>query len=139
MAGLHLKRNLYCHHPLWFAALLLGALPYVVVALVVRRHAVVNVGLCSRHRAVRRRDLAIAWALGLLAVVGFFLGFALLDSPQQQPLAPLVIIGSPVVLVAACIWGIARTSVLRARKIDRQPAWLRGAGPEFLAQIEQGA
>lgn len=134
MDGRRLRRKLYWHHPLVYAALLLNVLIYLILATVLKKKAVIDVGLCARHRALRRRDLAIAWALAILSVAAFVVGCAGLDSNANG-----LVLGLPlglVLLLAAGVWSILRCSVIRPQKIDDRQAWLRGVGREFLEQVE---
>ena len=48
------KFNLSWHHPALYLIVLAGVLIYVIVALIVRKTARVNIPLCPAHRAKRR-------------------------------------------------------------------------------------
>jgi len=60
-----LKRKLSWHHPAIYLLVFGGALFYVLLAIVMRKTATIEVGLCENHSAMRQRDIAFTWALGL--------------------------------------------------------------------------
>ncbi len=74
--GSRLKRKLSWHHPAYFLLILVVFLVYIIVAMIARKVATVEVGLCERHRAARSRNILITWSLVLLAIGGFVLAGA---------------------------------------------------------------
>ena len=64
--GRRIRHRLSWHHPALFLLLLFWLIPYVIVALAIRRHAV---SVCARHRSIRRRSLVAARTLLGAAVV----------------------------------------------------------------------
>ncbi len=52
--GFKKRFNVSWHHPALYLLVLLGLLIYVIVALVVRKTARLDIPLCPRHRALRR-------------------------------------------------------------------------------------
>jgi len=74
-----LKRRLSWHHPAIYLIVLVALLIYLIVAMVTRKRATIEIGLCEEHQAKRRRNLMIAWGLALLGVIGLVLGIGMED------------------------------------------------------------
>jgi hypothetical protein len=130
-ADTRLERRMYWHSP-WLAFLILaGVLVYAIVAVIVRKRADVELGMCTRHMDARRNRILIAWAcvvfgvggcvasLGAAPGVGFLLGF--------------------VGVIAAIAFGMGQSNVLRPVRIDDQSVQLKGASEEYLASLERQA
>ena len=133
-----LKRRLTWHNPWLYVLLLsglgicaLGVLLYIVVAMIVRKTAVVYPGLCKVHRKQRRRAIWTAWLLILLAPVIWWQAGEAVDSNLSTALYFLGLI----VFFGGAVYGALRSSILSAKKIDDQFAWLKGASPEFLSGL----
>jgi hypothetical protein len=125
--GYRLKRNLSWHHPAYFLLLLLlcSWLIYLIVALIVRKKALLYIGLCDEHRAIRKRALIIGWSGLGAVVVGPILSGAT-DNPWPAIIGVFLGIG-------CFFYGAIKGRTLTATKIDKKNVWLKGAGPEFLA------
>src|SRR5438105_154087 len=64
--GWRWRKSLYWHHPaLALMIIFPGLLIYAIVALIVRKKAVVEASLCPVHRANRNTKVATAWIAGL--------------------------------------------------------------------------
>ncbi|HXQ39144.1 MAG TPA: hypothetical protein VN843_34410 [Anaerolineales bacterium] len=124
-----LKRNLSWHHPALYLVIFAGALFYVLVALILRKTATIEVGLCENHSAARRRDIIITWTLGLLSVGSFFLA-AQLEDPSFAGTGVLLILST-------AIYGIVRVRVVRPTKIDENLIWLKGFDRNYLADFPE--
>ena len=124
-----LKRNLSWHHPALYLVIFGGALFYVLLALILRKTATIEVGLCENHSALRTRDIMITWALGLLSVGSFFLAAQLED---------LTFAGTGVLLIlSTAIYGIVRVRVVTPTKIDENLIWLKGFDRNYLADFPE--
>lgn len=121
------RRGLSWHHPAIYFTILAGLLVYVIIALIVRKKAVVQVFLCEHHRARRRRVIAAAWlaALGAIALLIHAINIAVIGLVS---LALLVLVLAP-----ACY--IVMGQIMVPSKIDDYFVWLKGAGPAFLASL----
>lgn len=131
-----LKRTLYWHHPLIYLTAMAGLLLYVIIALIVRQTAKIQIGLS--RAALNRRRLAIlsGWVLSLGAFVLFCFGFTLLDR-QTEHLALMAIFGGllgGLIVVAVCnhIAGCVRPA-----KITEEFVWLKGVHPDYLAELPE--
>ena len=66
--GPPLRRKLSWHSPWWYLIVLVNLLFYAIAAMIVRKTVAVRVGLCDLHRTRRRRWIALAWSLILVAL-----------------------------------------------------------------------
>lgn len=131
--GYRLRRNLSWHHPLIYLILLANLLIYIIVALVVRKTAKLEVPLCPEHRASRRNVLLMAWGLVLASVpVGIALGQAL---PDAQ-LWVAFVVGFGLFLAGAFYGAIAAPPVV-ATRIDDYFVWLKRVCPEWMAGLPE--
>ena len=124
-----LKRNLSWHHPALYLVVFAGVLFYAVLALILRKSATVEVGLCENHSALRTRDIMITWALGLLSVGSFFLAI------QFEDLTFAGIGG--LLIIATAVYGIVRVRVVIPTKIDENLIWLKGFNQDYLADLPE--
>lgn len=122
-----LKKTMSWHQP-WLYILILfpGLLIYAIVALCVQKRATVCLSLCGAHRRRRRMLILTVWGLILGGVAGFFVGANVNNG--------LILLAGLVLFVAGLITAVA-IQLVKARRIDDHFVWLRGAGPEFLAQF----
>ena len=124
-----LKRNLTWHHPALYLLAIASLLIYAVVAMVVRKTATVNVGLCEDHSSTRRRNMAITWALGLASIAGFVVAGLLGDGT-------FAVLGI-VLLLATAIYGTVTLRVVVPTKIDNYCVWLKGIDANYLQQFPE--
>jgi hypothetical protein len=131
--GLVLRRQFSWHPPVYFLILLLGVLPYLVVAILVSRKAKVSLGICDYHLAHRRRNLAVAWTLAL-AGIGLMIGRTLTITDARISIRLFYIVGIAL-LVVGILYGIAFATVGTPRRIDKHAASISGAGRPFLDSL----
>lgn len=120
-----LRRKLFWHPPGYYALICIGALIYVIAAMIVRKSAEFEVGICDEHSA-RRRNGIIIGAVG--APLCFIAGMLLVD---RLPALALVLIA---LSIAALVFSIVRARVVTARRIQDGFAWIR-VGQPFLDSI----
>jgi hypothetical protein len=128
-AETRIRTRLAWHSP-WLYLLLVGPLLYVLVALVVRQTARVEIPLCGRHR--RRRSRARWISFGILVAclpVGYAAG--VWDQAWLGWTAAfLAFIGLVAIALAA--------RLLAPKRIDRDRLWLANASPKFLDLLPSG-
>ena len=127
--GLVLKRKLSWHHPAIYLIILVALLVYLIVALFLRKNAIVEVGLCEKHLARRRQGVLIIWLLFLVGVAGFIMAMVAADATYL--LAGLVF------FLAAIIFGLISVRVVVPSKIDDKFVWLKGVNKDYLNQLPQ--
>jgi hypothetical protein len=126
---LRLKRKLSWHHPALYLIILVALLIYFIVAMVLRKSATVEIGLCDEHQAKRRRDVWITVALAMVGLLGFVFAIGFEDGMYL-----LMAFGA---LIAAMIYGIAVARVVAPAKIDDRFVWLTGVNKQYLDELPQ--
>jgi hypothetical protein len=123
-----LKRNLQWHNPLLYLLVCAGLLIYVIVALVLRKTAKIEIGLCDVHFKKRRMAMLICWGLFIGGIGGFVLAGSI--NKGWPALAGLVAI------LASAVYAAVGTSPVSPKKIDDK-VWLNGCGKEYLAELPE--
>ena len=123
------ERTLYWHSPWLYLLLLLNILIFAIVALIMRKKAVVSAGLCTDHKKRRRNVLTAAW-IGVLA--GVFLLFEGIASPSA---GGLMAFAGVLLVVGSIIVGMAMGRVVYAVRIDKDYVRLKGCGEPFLETL----
>jgi hypothetical protein len=124
----------YSWMPQWvYLFLLLGLIPFVIVAVILQKRAKLQVGICPVHRSRRIRNILISLAAvfgGIVLMIGGPM-FAS-SNPQADALAIIGVMGGIVVIFAGILFGAYGARVMIPKKIDDYFLWLKGADPEFL-------
>lgn len=133
IAGKRFVKKFYWHNPWIYILILPGLLIYAIVAMIVRKGATVNFGLCAQHRSRRTMWVAITWGICLAAVAMLVGGIALLANGRSTSDLGgiLMLCFVPTILIGAIV-SIYGPRVLSPTKIDERYAWFSGAGIEFL-------
>ena len=135
--GRRLKRKLYWHHPAWYLLILISLWIYIIAALIVRRSAKIEIGLCEIHRRKRWRAIAISWLFVLIGILGIVVGAVMSDAPVNAPQwpGPVLLLASALLFLAGALWAAIVVPPIVPQKIDADYVWLKRIGPEFLAQF----
>jgi len=129
-----LRRKLYWHNSWIYLLILISLWVYVIVALIVREKADIQVGLC-RERIVRRRwAIAGAWLAFVSGIVMIIAGIA---NSQPGNSAWILSIVGLVVLLAGAIVGATLARVVAPVRITKEYVWLKGAHPAYLAALPE--
>jgi hypothetical protein len=132
--GQPLKRKLSWHSSWVYALILVNLIIYIIVAAVISQRATILVGVCAKHRARRRTHMLIAWLLFFGSIVAFVVAGNL--GRGNNDLVGGLIIGGVVLVLASLIWAVVvGQMIVTPYKIDPQYVWLKGVGPEYLAQF----
>jgi hypothetical protein len=121
--------KLHWHHSGWYILVLLNIIIYAVIASLVRKKAIIWVGLCETHRRRRRLSRIIGWGGFAAILCCFFLGLSL----NQGWLAAAA-------GLAFLPWAIASVLLsLQVRAVRIGTEWLRvrGCGPDFLDSLPE--
>lgn len=121
-----LRRTLQWIPPVYALLILAGWIIYVIVYFIVRKTAVLDLGLCEEHEKRRKGGLVILWAGVLGSFVFLILGFGANE--------PLILILALVAMVISLIAGAVQSRVIKLKKIDEQYAYFT-AGPEFMRDL----
>ena len=125
--GIRLRRRLSWHHPALYLLIFVTLLLYIIVALIVRQTANIEIGLCEEHLAKRRRNIAITWFLIVIGLLGVIFAMVMEDP------TPAVIGG--LLFLAGAIYGIATIRLVVPAKIDKRFVWLRGISNDYLNSL----
>jgi hypothetical protein len=120
-----LSRKLYWHSPYLYGLIVIALLIYAIVALIVRKTAQFEIGLCDAHAKRRIYGMLIAW-------LGFFGGLVATIAVADR--APAMMLVTMLVMIASPIVGILMTQVVTAKRIDDRYAWLK-VGRPFLDSL----
>jgi hypothetical protein len=118
------RQKLSWHPPGWYLLIFLAVLLYAIVALIVRKKAVIEVGLCERHQKRVLFGRIVGWG-GFVVLLGLGFGAATLQAGDLGLVAMLF----------ALLWVIATIALNRllvAHRIDDNFVRLKGCGPAFL-------
>jgi hypothetical protein len=133
--GEHRPRTYYWHHPALLLMIIFpGLLIYAIVALCVRKKAVLDVGLCQQHRKKRTTRIALAWLLALLGVASLIAGPVLDSSLHHNELTILGVLGGVILIIVAIVVGFT-IGGLKPKRMDHRFAWFTGCSPAFLAEL----
>jgi len=126
------KRKVYWHHWALYLLILINALIYAIVALVVRKKALVSAGLCTEHKKRRRNALIFGWTGTIVGLVlmGHGLGSGSSGGGVEALVGILTILVS---IIAGMIFG----RIIYAKKIDKTYVRLKGCGVAFLDSLPQ--
>ena len=127
--GSRLKRKLTWHHPAIYILILVATLIYLIVAMIVRKTATVQLGLCQEHMAKRRRNVVITWSIILLGVGGFVLTVIVGDNN-------FLLAGISLIL-AGIIYAVVALRIVTPARIDDKFAWLNGVNKDYLNELPQ--
>ncbi len=120
-----LQRKLIWHPPAYYLLICIGILVYAIAAIIVRKTARFEIGLCEQHAKRRQNGILIGWVGFFACFVGIFL-----VADRAPALIFLFIIG----MIAAAVAGVVMTQVVAAKRIDNQFAWLK-VGRPFLESL----
>jgi len=122
-----MTRKLIWHPPAYYLLIFLNIVIYVIVAMIVRKRATLDIYLCDHH--VRRRKYFIigGWLGAILGIFATFAG-AIFNSGWLLAIGLLL-------LIAAVIAGVAGAQLARPARIKGDKVWLSGSGKEFLASL----
>lgn len=127
-----LRRNLSWHHPAIFLSILISLLVYIILALILRKTAIIYIGLSDEWFARRRRAILVGWLTTLAAIAMFVIGIASID---QSEIVPWLILVGVVLFFFGLIWGLVRARMVSPARISDEYVWLKGVHPEFLADL----
>jgi hypothetical protein len=127
--GFKLKRVLYWHHPAIYLLILCNLLVLLIVSLIVRKKAVLHIGLCEAHRKQRSLGIILCTA-GVLGGIALIIGGAVAESGW------VALVGVAAFLFGV-IWGIVKARTVAATKIENDIVWVSGVCPAFLNDLPE--
>ena len=122
--GLYLRKTMRWHHPALALLVLAGLLIYLIVALIARKSATVDLSLCEGHLKKRRTAIITSWLI-FAAGAGFLVLAAAEESGGSLVFGLLLLLASG---IYAGIWA----KIVTVKKIDDHFVWLRRIDERFL-------
>ncbi len=127
-----LPRTLYWHPPWLYLIVIFNLLIYAIIAMCVRKTQKIGLPLCARHKAVRNRDLFIAWGgIALSILIPVLMAFTLKDSTFTGA----IIVCCAALLLFCVLYGVIRCRQVTASLITDTHLHLSGSGPAFRASL----
>jgi hypothetical protein len=127
VSGPPLKRKLYWHPPGYYLLIFVQIFIYIIVAIIVRKQASVELYLCAHHVRRRRYFIAGGWGGSVLAI-------GIISAGIMEQIGALTAVGF-IILAAAIGAGLFGAALTRATRIQGDTVWLIGSGKEFLASL----
>ena len=127
VTGPPMTRKLLWHPPGYYLFIFFNLIVYVIVAMIVRKKATLDIYLCDQHIRRRKNFIIAGWG-------GAGLGFLAMCCGVIFNLGWLTALGA-VVILAAAVTGIAGSRVASPTRIKGDKVWLTGSGKEFLASL----
>ena len=126
--GNRLKRRFYWHHAAFYLLLLVMPVIYVLLALFITKRAIVEIGICERHRRQRWWTIVASW----LAIL---IGIAMVAVSIMADTGIGFFLGGLMLVVA--IYGAMRATIVIPSRIDNDCIRLRGGGNQFLESLPE--
>jgi hypothetical protein len=130
--GRRLKRSLSWHHPAVFAVVLLNVIIYAIVAMVVRKTAVIYIGVSEETLAHRRKMMVIGWVIVLLGFGVFIVGLTSIDPGETDALFGFFFFIAAIIAGLVCM---SKARLVTPERITDRYVWLKGVTPEYLADF----
>jgi len=128
----HKMRKVYWHHPALYLLIFGYAIIYIIVAVIVRKRADIDPGLCEEHLRKRRVWIAIGCIGPFALLFGIPLAADLVDFDAALAMI-LGVLGFFVTIIVSMI----NARILYPRRIDERYARLQGADERFLASLPE--
>lgn len=118
-------KTVYWHESWVYITILAGLLVYAIIAMVTRKSAYVDYGLCDKHKTRRTFGFVTIFG-GFVLGLGMILGFAMFMMGEE--IGWVILLGL-VVMVGSAIAGIVMSQTLKPVRIDDHRAWFRAGAP----------
>jgi hypothetical protein len=134
------RRNFSWIPPWVIITILAGLLPYIIIALIFRKSAVVHVPFCAAHTWHWLKRSLIGW-LGFLALIAAGIAFLVIGSnlnPQQANDYGFLLFMAwfGLLLVLIIIVSVLQTTAIRPTEITDKSVTLVRVAPQFCAAVE---
>jgi hypothetical protein len=121
-------RKVFWHSQWLYLLLLFNLVVFAIVAVVVRKKALIAPGLCGEHKKRRRNALVVGW-------VGSLSGFVTLVVSAGGSLGFWGVLLGLFVTIGSIIVGMVYGRIVYASKIDAGHVRLKGCGEPFLGSL----
>jgi len=131
--GRRLKRKLYWHHPALYLLIFVNILIYLIIAVVVRKKATIEIGVSENTLSKRKRAIIIMCVAVLTGISLLVLGSVATDYPHR---VTILLLGL-VVLLAVFVWADLKTRLIYPKRIETDYIWIKGVCEEYLASLPE--
>ncbi|MDX2212036.1 MAG: hypothetical protein SFY66_01985 [Oculatellaceae cyanobacterium bins.114] len=131
--GKRFRAVLYWHHPAIYLLILVNLMIYVVVALIVRKKAVVYLGITEAALQQQKKLLLRCWIVGIAGAILLISALALPSAQVNQ----WTVFWGVALMVSGLLWGIIGSRLVGAERIENEYVWIRGVSPAYLADLPQ--
>ncbi|HVX63509.1 MAG TPA: hypothetical protein VHC19_23005 [Pirellulales bacterium] len=137
--GGRLTRKLSWHHPAFFLLILASIWIYLIVVLIVRQTAKIDIGMCELHRRKRRNAILASWLIILAGIAAIVIGtVASSDMGGPTPAyVPALFIGGLLAFLGGLIYAAIAVPPVAPNKIDKDYVWLKKVHPAYLAELPE--
>jgi len=128
--GYRLKRSVSWLNP-WVYLLIfvpyVGLLLLIIFGLIMRKKTTITVGVCEKHRILRRNGIILGW---LIFPLNLLLGYLMLSTTLME-LQGLVVF-TPLIVVIGIVISFLVSRIVYAKKITRNYILLGGVSKKFI-------
>ena len=132
-------RKSWSWHTPWLFLLAASPLIYIIVALIVRKKASIDLPVSTRilqkNRKVTRVTVCVCLGGVVLTILGVFLPAA--GSHFLSDVKLWMGLGGVIVLVVGALVGLILLNTLQPEKITNTHLWLKGVHPDYLAALPE--
>lgn len=100
-------------------------------AMIPRQSVTLQVGVCYDHMQYRRWGILVGWCSFAAGLGLIFLSWM----PESLGLFQVALCSGLMLMVAGPLYGLWRSQLVWARKIDKDYAWVAGVCNEYLAEL----
>lgn len=122
--GSYIHRKLSWINPGWYLLVFAGWLIFLIVYLIIRKTAEVDLGLCEKHRAKRRTAILIGWVIAIA-------GIASIVAAINAELIGLFFLGL-LAIIGGLIYGMYAASIINVAKMDDHYIWIKRVDKDFV-------
>ena len=130
----HFQRTVYWHNPWLYVTILASLFIYVIIALIVRKHAKLFFPVCHACAKKHKVKMVIGTVSFIAALILLFVGVA--ESSEYNSITPQVMPLGIVLLLFSVIWAAA-IQFVTAKKMTENYVWLKRAGKPVLDSLPQ--
>ena len=131
-----LNRSLSWHPRIVYALIVLGILPYALVALITQKKAKIRVPMSTAVVKRRRQKILAAWLFALAGIGTVVAAIINAKKGNEATIGWLLIAGFTTTIVAA-IYGVIASNPIKVMKINDSHIWLRGFHPDYLDALPE--
>ena len=126
--GKLMRRTLYWYPPWVIIVLIASVLIGLIVAMIVRKTAVVEIGICDAHRKKRIRNITIGTVLMIACLI-----LLIISAINESGIGAIF---SLVGFIAGIVF-LVMARLLTVQKIDDNHVWIKGACQPYLSSLQE--